>query len=167
MKLVCIEDVITEDGKKAFTKGKAYKGYKSLLKENYDAELVIKAKNDQGERHIIKLLKDERLDKFFQKHFTVAGKGSAMTKSEKIALLNTIHDKVVHWDDDFGNVVFNITIKLDAEVHYVLNQLGIDDQFIELNKLNRGDGFYCLDITNIGFKIIGQGRSLTTHNPRL
>lgn len=78
-----------------------------------------------------------------------------MTKVEKIALLNTIHDKVVHWDDDYGGIVFNITLQLDTEAHHVLNQIGIDDQYIELNKYERDDGVYCLDITNIGFNTIG------------
>ncbi|WGV61284.1 hypothetical protein QIH01_09110 [Brevibacillus brevis] len=46
-------------------------------------------------------------------------------------------------------------IALDDEAQHVLNQLGIDDQYIDINKNESADGFYHLDITDIGFKVIG------------
>lgn len=72
MKLICIEDVIMDTHEKAFSKGKRYKAYKSTFKDNYDEFQVIRAKNNQGVRHIIKYIDDDRLDDFFNKHFIKA-----------------------------------------------------------------------------------------------
>jgi hypothetical protein len=72
MKLLCIEDVIMDEGDKAFTKGNEYRAYESTYKENYDVIGCLRAKNDNGERHIIKQLDGDdklRLDSFFYKHF--------------------------------------------------------------------------------------------------
>lgn len=72
MKLTCIKDVIMETGEKAFTKDQQYKGYKSTVKDCYYVVPVLRAKNDLGERHIIKYLKKEDLDNFFNRHFKSA-----------------------------------------------------------------------------------------------
>lgn len=73
-KIKCIRDVVMEGdeeikGKIAFTKGRIYNMYSYKLRNLYDIEYVWCAKNDWGERHIIKYKKDNRLDDFFNKHF--------------------------------------------------------------------------------------------------
>lgn len=71
MKLICVEDVIMEDGERTFTKDKEYRAYSSTIKDHYDVVPVLRAKNDQGRRHIIKRLKNDSLDKFFNKLFVI------------------------------------------------------------------------------------------------
>jgi hypothetical protein len=61
----------------AFTKGKKYMARKGILKgkmqgvsdDPYDITPVLRAKNDNGESHIIKILKDDSFDDFFNEHF--------------------------------------------------------------------------------------------------
>lgn len=77
-----------------------------------------------------------------------------MTKAEKIALLNTLHDKVVDWDCG-ENTCYHVTIEMDEVAHNVLNQLGIDDQYIEVNQIECNDGTFAMDISVIGFEKIG------------
>lgn len=72
MKLLCTKTVIMEDGNQAFTKGKQYKARKHTVTfingDPYEFEQVLRAKNDNGEQHIIKHL--ERDDNnFFYIHF--------------------------------------------------------------------------------------------------
>jgi len=70
MKLLCIESVIMDvSGEQSFTKDKEYKSYKSTCKIDYDIEMVIYAKNDQGESHIIKNIDNSNLDNFYDSHF--------------------------------------------------------------------------------------------------
>lgn len=61
VKLVCIQDVIMDDGNTAFTKGKTYK-------TDLDRQYLI-AVNNQGEDHCLGTRRDE--DKFFYEHFKI------------------------------------------------------------------------------------------------
>lgn len=77
-----------------------------------------------------------------------------MTKSEKIALLNTLHKKIEDWECD-GDTCHSVTIKLNEEARHVLNQLGVDDQYIQMNQTEGENGSFELDIAQIGFKNCG------------
>lgn len=73
MKLKCIKTVVMNDGTQAFTEGKEYRARKGNVQgldgNPYEPTLVLRAKNDQGESHIVKRLKDENLNDFFCIHF--------------------------------------------------------------------------------------------------
>ena len=69
IKLLCINNVVLNDGTLAFSEGKEYKGYKTSLRDMYTFKRVIRAKNNQGDRHIIKEIDSDRLDTFYSKHF--------------------------------------------------------------------------------------------------
>ena len=77
-----------------------------------------------------------------------------MEKAQKIALLNTLHEKVVHYVCA-DNVCGEVLIELDKEAQHVLNKLGIDDQYIEINKIECNDGTFVIDISHIGFDHCG------------
>ncbi|OPH62190.1 hypothetical protein BC351_01205 [Paenibacillus ferrarius] len=53
----------------AFTKGKIYEGYEAKLKDQWSFKKVIRAVNDQNERHIIKEIETDKLNEFFNMHF--------------------------------------------------------------------------------------------------
>ncbi|MGM1044739.1 MAG: hypothetical protein ACQEXX_01195 [Bacillota bacterium] len=73
IKLLCIKNVILNDGTLAFTEGKEYKGYKSSLLDMWSYKRVIRAKNDQGDKHIIKEIDSDRLNVFYNTHFIEIG----------------------------------------------------------------------------------------------
>ncbi|KMZ42533.1 MULTISPECIES: hypothetical protein [Bacillales] len=77
-----------------------------------------------------------------------------MTKSEEIALLNTLHKKIEDWECD-GDTCYYVTIEFDDEAHRVLNQLGVDGQYIQVNQTEGNNGNYYLDIAPIGFQHCG------------
>lgn len=75
MKLLCKKSVKKKDGTKAFTKGMEYRARRGsvmgLDDDLYKPTPVFRAKNDQGESHIVKLLNKELLDGFFEMHFDI------------------------------------------------------------------------------------------------
>lgn len=85
-----------------------------------------------------------------------------MTKAEKITLLNTLHNKVVDWDCA-GNECIHVTIELDDEARHVLNQIGVDDQYIEVNQVECSDGTFVIDLAQVGFGICGAKYWHTKH----
>ncbi|MBH0332048.1 hypothetical protein ABH14_20210 [Brevibacillus brevis] len=80
-----------------------------------------------------------------------------MTKSDKIALLNTLHRKFEDWecDEDTG---YSVTIRLDKESRHVLNGLAVDDQYVQLNHTEGEEGSFEMDIAPIGFQNCGAVR---------
>jgi hypothetical protein len=69
----CIKSVVIANGDKkgevAFTEGKEYRTYRYLMPDGYKKIPTTAAKNDWGERHIIK---SEKMDDFFNEHFISA-----------------------------------------------------------------------------------------------
>jgi hypothetical protein len=74
MKVLCVKTVISKDGKQTFTEGSEYvvrkRSMQGLRDDPYEVELVLRAKNDLGEQHIIKRVNgDIDSNKFFSTHF--------------------------------------------------------------------------------------------------
>ena len=78
MKLICIESVQMQGPKEkdqyqAFTEGKEYRARRGTCQgldgDGYEYVPVLRAPNDKKESHIIRRLKDDRMDEFFFKHF--------------------------------------------------------------------------------------------------
>lgn len=81
MKIECIKSVVMKNGDKkdqeAFLEGKIYRMYGYNLRSDYDIERVQCAKNEFGERHIIK---DKRTDDFFDSHFKTINNSTKPTR---------------------------------------------------------------------------------------
>ncbi|MFF2532273.1 hypothetical protein ACFVS2_25525 [Brevibacillus sp. NPDC058079] len=75
-----------------------------------------------------------------------------MTNLEKIELLNSIHKKIRDWDCD-GDTCYNVMIRVDEESRRVLNKLGVNDQYIQLNQTQGENDSNELNIAPIGFGI--------------
>lgn len=70
MKILCIKDVIMEDGEKTFTKNKEYQSYECRYFDSINCPKVeICAKNDNSDPHTIKYNYSDKLDAFYYKYF--------------------------------------------------------------------------------------------------
>jgi hypothetical protein len=78
-KVECLEDVFVinetkekQKGQPAFVKGNVYRTYRWNMPDGYGFKRVTCAKNEFGERHIIKDHKGAE-DEFYNKHFKSVG----------------------------------------------------------------------------------------------
>jgi hypothetical protein len=74
-----------------------------------------------------------------------------LNKREKLNLINTLHRKVVDYEAD-GETCYYVDVILDDETRDVLRKLGKDDQWIDSNAEDNGDGVKFIDITPVGFE---------------
>lgn len=75
-----------------------------------------------------------------------------MTASEKIELINTLHERVVNYEIDMGHCS-EVLVPLDDETIAVLKKLGKSDEWIQANKEVGIDGKVLIDITPVGFEV--------------
>ena len=71
MTVECIQDVVmTDDHRIAFTKGQCYQTYERAdTPDSFTIRPVLCATNNFKKRHIIRYLREPRLDEFFATHF--------------------------------------------------------------------------------------------------
>lgn len=74
-----------------------------------------------------------------------------MNSSEKIALINTLHESVIDYVIE-GDRCWEILVPLNDETISVLRQLGKSDEWIKLNKIRVDEDGDVIDISTVGFE---------------
>lgn len=73
-----------------------------------------------------------------------------MTASEKIELINTLHESVVDYIIE-GDVCAKVLVPVNDESISVLKQLGKSEEWIRLNTIETNDGDV-IDLSQVGFE---------------
>ncbi|MNH32595.1 hypothetical protein D3C79_930510 [compost metagenome] len=78
-----------------------------------------------------------------------------LTREEKIDYLNAnTHHLVTDYEAD-GNTCAMVMVELRPSVESALIELGKDETWIDVNRVETKDGKYEIDISDVGFQLCG------------
>lgn len=74
-----------------------------------------------------------------------------MTASEKIELINTLHESVVDYTIE-GDICTEVLVPVNDKSISVLKQLGKSEEWIRLNTMETNDDGDVIDLSQVGFE---------------
>lgn len=74
-----------------------------------------------------------------------------MTTSEKIELINTLHESVIDYCIE-GDICAEVLVPVNDESILVLKQLGKSEEWVRLNMIVTNDDGDVIDLSQVGFE---------------
>jgi len=75
-----------------------------------------------------------------------------MTATEKIELINTLHESVIDYTIE-GDRCLEVLVPLNNETISVLKQCGKNEEWIRLNKFRDPEAGFVINIAPVGFEV--------------